>query len=232
MDRQCFDCLNIFNQMIAAASTKDALSAMFVGKSLFSGVHCPTSEMINQLQRNFGSVVDMEVALQKPDGKLSQLVRKMKSQAQKVSVKADSTPDIEDSPSVSKNELAAVPIRVVDRTDSALSVEIAELESQQLGIKRTKNFVQLYKSQVPGAISNRKREKQHNVFNYSVQKLSSTNRQMADLREEMAKNPSTFYTYGTEFLSQTVPPVDIDEERRVHDLNSRNKWMNAKGFSI
>jgi hypothetical protein len=238
MNRESYECLNIFNQMIAAANTRDALSALYVGKSLFSGVHCPTSEMISMLKDSFGSIVSEVEALEKPARKLTKLVRKIKDHANKSILKSN----VNGSVFVSDQRISRVKAIVQEppvslgisrRNDSAATLDDAFSQTNQIGIKRTPNFVQLYKSQYPlDTVQPRLRNKQSDsVFNYSIQEVSSTNHQLQLLRDDMKHTPSTFYTYGTEYLSQTVPPIDTDEEKKKLEMDEKRLRLTSNGWS-
>jgi hypothetical protein len=234
MNRESYECLNIFNQMIAASNTRDALSAMYVGKSLFSGVHCPTSEMISLLQYSFGTIVDVETALQKPVKKLSQLVRKIKNQAQKSILKSGAKEKINLQDKIRAKSPKAIlsaqlPIGLATKEDSAVTLNISQLQTTQPNIKRTPNFIQLYKSQYPSSQTHpRERNNQAEVFNYSRMEMNSTSYQMQVLRDGM--KGSVFWTYGTEYLGQTVGPIDVEEEGKRDEIRERSRWLTPNGF--
>ncbi|KAJ3142438.1 hypothetical protein HDU90_004712 [Geranomyces variabilis] len=72
----------------------------------------------------------------------------------------------------------------------------------------------------------------HDIYNYSIQKFSSTARQMKLLRKTMAKDHTHVYSYGSAYLSQLVPRVDYDAAMHRAEFARRRKWQSPEGFCV
>ncbi|TPX39701.1 hypothetical protein SeMB42_g05214 [Synchytrium endobioticum] len=67
------------------------------------------------------------------------------------------------------------------------------------------------------------------VFNYSIQALSSCERQLSELRAAIAEDKDHIYAYGPVHI---LPPVDADSEKRNEEKANRAKFMTKEGFRV
>ncbi|XP_055473424.1 uncharacterized protein CFAP92 isoform X2 [Psammomys obesus] len=65
------------------------------------------------------------------------------------------------------------------------------------------------------------------VHNYSIQTLNSTELAKKEMFKEMAKEPRKRFTYSQNYLSAMVDPLDLKEEERKAQKNSRQAWLTA-----
>jgi hypothetical protein len=68
------------------------------------------------------------------------------------------------------------------------------------------------------------------VFNYSTQKLNSTEQSREVLRQRLAQDPHHRYTYSQEYHSMTVVPVNEEEASKLKEEERRKKWLTSEGF--
>ncbi|TPX31791.1 hypothetical protein SmJEL517_g04986 [Synchytrium microbalum] len=67
------------------------------------------------------------------------------------------------------------------------------------------------------------------VFNYSCQLLAAGERQLAQLRQEIAQDKDHIYAYGP---SHILPPVDVEAQVRIQEREARVKWITNQGFNV
>ncbi|XP_060239692.1 uncharacterized protein CFAP92 isoform X2 [Meriones unguiculatus] len=70
------------------------------------------------------------------------------------------------------------------------------------------------------------------VHNYSIQTLNSTELAKKEMFKEMAKEPKKRFTYSQNYLSAMVDPLDLKEEEKKAQKNSRQAWLTAGGFQL
>ncbi|XP_052534435.1 uncharacterized protein CFAP92 isoform X5 [Tympanuchus pallidicinctus] len=68
------------------------------------------------------------------------------------------------------------------------------------------------------------------VYNYSSQRLNSAELAKEHLRQEMAKEPKTRFTYCHEYLSAMFDPVDVVTACKESFAKSRSMWLSPDGF--
>ena len=68
------------------------------------------------------------------------------------------------------------------------------------------------------------------VYNYSGQKLQTTEIMKAAMRDRLAEEKSTNFTYSKEFQSLAMCMVDEDRIARDEAEKSRRKWTTQRGF--
>ncbi|KAM4653845.1 uncharacterized protein FLJ43738-like [Amazona ochrocephala] len=68
------------------------------------------------------------------------------------------------------------------------------------------------------------------VFNYSCQSLNSAELAKKHLRQEMAKEPNTRFTYCQDYLSATFEPVDVVAACKEFSEKSKSMWQSPHGF--
>ncbi|KAL2915720.1 hypothetical protein HK105_204666 [Polyrhizophydium stewartii] len=96
---------------------------------------------------------------------------------------------------------------------------------------REPNFVlinSLHESDYMPALPVRTHEQ--TVYNYSMQKFSTTQRQLQELRARMAEDKNTYYAYSRPFFSQMVEPVNLEEHNVAAEFESQQRWKTVKGF--
>ncbi|OXB65350.1 hypothetical protein ASZ78_016994, partial [Callipepla squamata] len=70
------------------------------------------------------------------------------------------------------------------------------------------------------------------VYNYSSQSLNSAELAKKHLRQEMAKEPKTRFTYCHEYLSATFDPVDVAAACKEAFAKSKSMWLSPDGFVV
>ncbi|OXB71499.1 UNVERIFIED_CONTAM: hypothetical protein H355_004920 [Colinus virginianus] len=70
------------------------------------------------------------------------------------------------------------------------------------------------------------------VYNYSSQSLNSAELAKKHLRQEMAKEPKTRFTYCHEYLSATFDPVDAAAACKEAFAKSKSMWLSPDGFVV
>ncbi|XP_067854781.1 uncharacterized protein cfap92 isoform X2 [Heptranchias perlo] len=68
------------------------------------------------------------------------------------------------------------------------------------------------------------------VHIYSIQALNTTEQAKELLRQEMATKLNQGFTYNQDFLTATMDPVDIDNERKREKERSKAAWLTFDGF--
>ncbi|XP_042195614.1 uncharacterized protein cfap92, partial [Callorhinchus milii] len=68
------------------------------------------------------------------------------------------------------------------------------------------------------------------VYPYSIQALNSIEQAKALVRAEIAKDPKQHFTYGPEYMSAKVDPVDVEKEWKLEMERSRAAWLTFHGF--
>uniref|UniRef100_A0A669P5G4 Cilia and flagella associated protein 92 (putative) n=1 Tax=Phasianus colchicus TaxID=9054 RepID=A0A669P5G4_PHACC len=68
------------------------------------------------------------------------------------------------------------------------------------------------------------------VYNYSSQSLNSAELAKKHLRQEMAKEPKTRFTYCHEYLSAMFDPVDVVTACKESFAKSKSMWLSPDGF--
>ncbi|XP_078399164.1 uncharacterized protein cfap92 [Cetorhinus maximus] len=68
------------------------------------------------------------------------------------------------------------------------------------------------------------------VHIYSSQALNSAEQAKELLRRKIAEKPNHYFTYNREFLSATVAPVDVDNEKKRAKERSKTAWLTFDGF--
>ncbi|XP_040502601.1 uncharacterized protein KIAA1257 homolog isoform X9 [Gallus gallus] len=68
------------------------------------------------------------------------------------------------------------------------------------------------------------------VYNYSSQRLNSAELAKKHLRQEMAKDPKTRFSYCHEYLSATFDPVDVVAACKESFAKSKSMWLSPDGF--
>ena len=130
----------------------------------------------------------------------------------------------------------AVAKKFIRQPDSTYNLAyISNLAYEQRGV-RCSNFIELHKAKyasknAPAPVERSKRN--HDVFNYSVHELNSTEQQLVQFRSFIKKNMRKFtLAYGTEFFSQSITPVDLEEHVMCERAIEKMKWKTADGFKI
>ncbi|KAI8921066.1 hypothetical protein DFJ77DRAFT_523277 [Powellomyces hirtus] len=72
----------------------------------------------------------------------------------------------------------------------------------------------------------------HGIYNYSIQRCSTTAEQMEELRFKMSQDQNHVYSYGGTYLSQLIPRVDYEAELRKREWQERRKWQTESGFTV
>eukprot|EP00842_Homolaphlyctis_polyrhiza_P004274 jgi/Hompol1/4848/HPOL_003945-RA len=107
----------------------------------------------------------------------------------------------------------------------------SEIRRMQLRHLREPNFVNINSkrddSYIPDVYP---RTMHHEVFNYSMQTFSTTQQQLSNLRDRMAKDSTTYYAYCEPYFSQMVSPVDIESALKDKEKESRSRWKTKSGF--
>lgn len=68
------------------------------------------------------------------------------------------------------------------------------------------------------------------VFQYGNQKLNIWEFQKEQLRQEIAKDPTKFYTYSAEHLSLAFPIVNENEIQVKEKEENERRWKTKAGF--
>ena len=68
------------------------------------------------------------------------------------------------------------------------------------------------------------------VFQYGNQKLNIWEFQKEQLRQQIAKDPSKFYTYSDEHLSLAFPIVNENEIAMKEKEDNERRWKTKEGF--
>ncbi|KAI8898480.1 hypothetical protein BC833DRAFT_648714, partial [Globomyces pollinis-pini] len=68
------------------------------------------------------------------------------------------------------------------------------------------------------------------IYNYSNQCKSQTVIELNELRNELLKDKNNIRSFGDQFLSQMISPVDAELEKVKEERISRSLWKTKKGF--
>ncbi|KAJ3276490.1 hypothetical protein HK104_003663 [Borealophlyctis nickersoniae] len=244
MPNECFECLNILNQILTLDTHPNQTA---LG-------HYPSASMFASLIQTFGEVVpyDQSVKLRTPvfdDDEEDKEAKTVAAAAEEGVSDRDAgggggkwkTFKLEDGmlPTQKRHVRQAgltpgilsriAKVRATKRVDN----DNKEFDAWMAWRKVHEfNFVDSYaKERYNHTPQPRPRTRTTHIHNYSIQELSSTVEQLAQLRARMVKeNPHCLLAYGTTVLSQTVPMVDVAEEMKRVEFEERGRRVTVEGF--
>ncbi|KAL4225876.1 hypothetical protein ACF0H5_013865 [Mactra antiquata] len=209
--KPCFEALVKLHELTKIKSVKDA-----VRNELF-----PTADMVASMSKEFGVPFTAE------DFEELQ-VREEKSFA------AEATTTREQSFVHDSN-------RYWEPIDN-LNIEYLEKLVDREKNGQSRDFLKEHKNEVKRASDINKKEKELNkpmtvkadvnvAHNYSSQTLNSTELAKEKLRQMLAKEPDTRFTYCQDYLhSMTVVPVNLEELKIQDKLESEARWQTEDGW--
>lgn len=210
--KPCFDALVKLHELTKIKSVKDA-----VRNELF-----PTADMVVSMSKEFGipfTTEDFE-ELQVKEEK---------------SFIAEATTATHEQSFVRESSRYWEPI---DHTNISYMEKLVDREKQG----QYRNFLQEHMDELKKASDINKKEKERTkpltvkadvtvAHNYSTQTLNSTELAKEKLRQMLAKDPDTRYTYCQEYLhSMTVVPVNVEALKKQEKLESEAQWKTEEGW--
>ncbi|XP_053378149.1 uncharacterized protein LOC123529262 isoform X2 [Mercenaria mercenaria] len=210
--KPCFEALVKLHELLKTKSVKDA-----VRNQLF-----PTADMVVSMSKEFGvpfTTEDFE-ELQVKDEK---------------SFVAEATTATHEQSFVREPSKYWEPI---DNLNISYMEKLVDREKQG----QSRDFMQEHREEVKKASEINKREKEMNkpltvkadvtvAHNYSTQSLNSTELAKEKLKQMLAKDPDTRYTYCQDYLhSMTVVPVNVEALKKQEKLESEARWKTEEGW--
>ncbi|XP_060570277.1 uncharacterized protein LOC132728621 [Ruditapes philippinarum] len=210
--KPCFDALVKLHELIKAKSVKDA-----VRNELF-----PTADMVVSMSKEFGVPFTTE-------------------DFEELQVKEEKSFIAEATTATHEQSFVRESSRYWEPIDN-LNISYMEKLVNRENNGQSRDFLQEHLEEVKKASEIIKKEKEMNkpltvkadvtvAHNYSSQTLNSTDLAKEKLRQMLAKDPDTRYTYCQDYLhSMTVVPVNVEALKKQEKLDSEARWKTEEGW--